>query len=140
MGVPSLFRKISKNEYSCKVPTNIDALYIDFNCMIHHVCKSLIPSETQSIEEQAIVEIIRYMNIVIHKVNPKKLLYIATDGVVPKSKMTKQRERRFKNSKHGVFDSNVITPGTPFMKKLHDRVKTCCDWNTLSTLWHLSDS
>ncbi|KAJ8977484.1 hypothetical protein NQ317_001767 [Molorchus minor] len=70
-------------------------------------------------------------------VRPRKLLYMAIDGVAPRAKMNQQRSRRFRTSKataviKGVpfclqknqreehFDSNCITPGTPFMARLSD--------------------
>ena len=83
---------------------------------------------------------------------PKKLLYMAVDGVAPRAKMNQQRARRFraaqerdeaaaemsklkaeweaegkklppKQALSAPFDSNVITPGTRFMKELSDALK-----------------
>ncbi len=91
-----------------------------------------------------------YVDKLVGIIKPKKLIYLAVDGVAPRAKMNQQRSRRFraaieaqKNSelennilnewkrlglKHPKesktsFDSNVITPGTPFMAKLTDALK-----------------
>ena len=81
-------------------------------------------------------------------VRPQKLLYLAIDGVAPRAKMNQQRARRFRTAQEAAeknavvaelkeamgltvldddeddqgseWDSNVITPGTPFMHKLSD--------------------
>ena len=91
-----------------------------------------------------------YVDKLISIIRPKKLIYLAVDGVAPRAKMNQQRSRRFraaiesqKNSEieNGIlkewkrlglthpnenkksFDSNTITPGTPFMAKLTEALK-----------------
>ncbi|WAQ88383.1 hypothetical protein PtA15_9A510 [Puccinia triticina] len=71
---------------------------------------------------------------------PRRLFFLAVDGVAPRAKMNEQRSRRFKaaqatdammkrrleyhrRSDPISFDSNCITPGTPFMARLHEQLK-----------------
>jgi 5'-3' exonuclease len=64
----------------------------------------------------------------VERVQPKKRLLLAVDGVAGFSKMCQQRSRRYKSSKEAsddmVFDSCSITPGTEFMNDLNAYI----DW------------
>jgi 5'-3' exoribonuclease 2 len=90
------------------------------------------------------LEIFKYTERVVNMVRPRKLLFIAIDGVAPRAKMNQQRSRRFRSAQDASikeaateriieelkaqgkqvdeslkpkrdWDSNAITPGTPFM-------------------------
>jgi 5'-3' exoribonuclease 2 len=89
------------------------------------------------------MEIFKYTDRVVNMVRPRKLLMIAIDGVAPRAKMNQQRSRRFRSAQEAkekeedkaellkmlksqgghiedpevkkAWDSNEITPGTPFM-------------------------
>ena len=68
-------------------------------------------------------------------------LFIALDGVPPRAKIEQQRQRRFhsinqKTGQHKIdkefgnqetktsyLDTNMITPGTVFMKQLKERIQ-----------------
>ena len=173
MGVPAFFRWLSRKYPSIvvhareeeariidgvKVPVDItlpnpnnfefDNLYLDMNGIIHPCCHPENKPAPKN-EEEMMEEIFEYIDRLMSIVRPRKLLYMAIDGVAPRAKMNQQRSRRFRASKEsndhreevfqikeslrakGIqvpedkkpsehFDSNCITPGTNFMFHLAD--------------------
>ena len=118
---------------------NIDHLLLDTNCLIHPVCQGVIKNNPEltdysKLEHKMIIEVIKYIELLIDITKPTKSIYIAIDGVVPYSKIKQQRQRRFKSisdkalfnsikTKHSKdisndWNSSAITPGTIFMDKL----------------------
>ncbi|KAH8148771.1 uncharacterized protein LAJ45_07114 [Morchella importuna] len=129
-----------------------DNLYLDMNGIVHPCShpEDKAPPET---EEEMMLEVFKYTERVVNMVRPRKLLMIAVDGVAPRAKMNQQRSRRFRSAKEAkekeadtaefirmleekrgskvddslkdkkVWDSNAITPGTPFMDILAASIK-----------------
>ena len=83
-----------------------------------------------------------YIAALFRIMKPKKLFYMAVDGCAPRAKMNQQRARRFRSAQEAAeaaakaeregkltlaagdrFDSNCITPGTPFMVRLQDHLE-----------------
>nr|ODO02291.1 5'-3' exoribonuclease 1 [Cryptococcus depauperatus CBS 7855] len=88
-----------------------------------------------------IIAIFTYIDHLFTKIKPRKVFFMAIDGVAPRAKMNQQRSRRFRTARDAreqretaerngeklpeekAFDSNAITPGTPFMAKLSQHLK-----------------
>ncbi|KAI0047309.1 putative 5-3 exonuclease [Auriscalpium vulgare] len=176
MGVPALFRWLSKkypkiilpvaeeedktvegdNGTEVTVPIDMsgpnpndeefDNLYLDMNGIVHP-CTHPEGKPAPETEEEMMVEIFKYTERVVNMVRPRKLLFMAIDGVAPRAKMNQQRSRRFRSAQEAkekeeahqesvalweamgktisdedknkkAWDSNAITPGTPFMDLL----------------------
>lgn len=143
MGVPKFYRWISER-YPClsevvkeyQIP-EFDNLYLDMNGIIH-VCSH--PNDNDPhfriSEEKMFKDIFHYIEVLFRLIQPKKVFFMAVDGVAPRAKMNQQRGRRFRSAKEAVdaekrardrgevlpteerFDSNCITPGTEFMARL----------------------
>ena len=138
MGVPSYFKWVYDNHKDKILSTkcqydSIDILYLDFNCLIHPACKET-PNMKQS---EMIKNVVKYYKNIVQLINPKKLVYVAIDGVVPLSKMVQQRKRRFRSAQEKQYtnslkekysmnieknDFNMISPGTLFMAKLEKQL------------------
>ncbi|KAF7313569.1 5'-3' exoribonuclease [Mycena chlorophos] len=175
MGVPALFRWLSKkypkiiypvveeeeievageNDAVTSIPVNMsmpnpngkefDNLYLDMNGIVHP-CTHPEGKPAPETEEEMMLEVFKYTERVVNMVRPRKVLFMAIDGVAPRAKMNQQRSRRFRaaqdakdkeiarqesllmwkamgkevtdfNEKEG-WDTNAITPGTPFMDLL----------------------
>ena len=149
MGVPGFYKwiitnlktsyfintiNITKDDLS---KNNIYELFIDTNSIIHNIMHQIDKSITDKriIEKQIIRQSIKFIDDLIDKFKPH-LTYIAIDGIPPFAKILQQRNRRYfaayqekilnqsaeKYNQPILKWSNInITPGTPFMDKLHRR-------------------
>ncbi|EYB97246.1 hypothetical protein Y032_0142g2317 [Ancylostoma ceylanicum] len=147
MGVPKFYRWISER-YPClsevisdtEIP-EFDNLYLDMNGIIHN-CSHPNDDDVKFriSQEQIFADIFAYIDKLFNIIRPKKVFFLAVDGVAPRAKMNQQRARRFMSArtaeeqlqahlrkgeelpKEKRFDSNCITPGTLFMAELHNEL------------------
>ena len=72
----------------------IDNLYLDFNGLVHSATH---PSDRPAPPNDGarMLEIFRQLDRVVLAARPRKLVYLALDGVAPRAKMNQQRVRRF---------------------------------------------
>ncbi|GAA5825421.1 hypothetical protein JCM3770_002129 [Rhodotorula araucariae] len=123
-----------------------DCLYLDMNGIVHP-CTHPEGKPAPKNEEEMMLEVFKYTERVVAMIRPRKLLMMAIDGVAPRAKMNQQRSRRFRSAQEAKekeqdrqnaiaeleamgkevsdeyrnekgWDSNAITPGTPFMDLL----------------------
>jgi len=152
MGVPKLFKTLMNSNHDIfidKAP-KCDFFYLDFNCLMHYALRRCnVENENEGQHDEVVIcEIIKYTRFIINDVvKPHQMVYIAIDGPVPNTKLHRQRERRFKKQfdmfyEHHIgmqyqsnqsvrtsFDSTKLTPGTNFMYKLNERIRSVINLN-----------
>lgn len=124
---------------------------VDMNGIVHP-CTHPEGRPAPKTEADMMVEVFRYTERVVNMARPRKVLVMAIDGVAPRAKMNQQRSRRFRAAQEAAdnaaqraeqirmweamgntvseetknkksWDSNAITPGTPFMDLLSASLK-----------------
>ena len=148
MGVPKFYRWLSERypllNHTCGAGTVpiIDNLYLDMNGVIHNCSHGAgTDINTRMTEDEMMAKVFAYLDHIFRMVRPRRLLYMAIDGVAPRAKMNQQRSRRFRSALEAKkakeeaiakgepepsgepFDSNCITPGTPFMARLSEHLR-----------------
>jgi len=161
--------------------TECDNLYIDMNGIIHPAAHPEHGPQPRT-EQQMYSNVAATVDRLCRVIRPRKLLYLAIDGVAPRAKMNQQRSRRFRAAQEArelaeleaavrvevterdadgndiavpsqppssststtkAWDSNVITPGTTFMRGLasymrfyiRQRLSTDPSWKHLVVLF-----
>lgn len=153
MGVPKFFRWLSERYPLAStlvaegnVP-DFDNLYLDMNGIIHSASHPQTDADSgPSVarpEHLVFREIFAYVELLFTKIRPKKVFFLAVDGVAPRAKLNQQRARRFRTAYEAgreafddksptpkdnediaeYFDSNCITPGTQFMYRLQQHLE-----------------
>jgi 5'-3' exoribonuclease 2 len=142
-----LDEEIGGAKYSDPNPNGeVDNLYLDMNGIVHP-CSHPEHKSPPETEDEMFLDIFTYTDRVLMMARPRKVLMIAVDGVAPRAKMNQQRARRFRSAQDAKikddetarelrerenrgeliddaikakksWDSNAITPGTPFMDGL----------------------
>lgn len=169
MGVPTFYRYVHDRWPRClsdcaepvaagpsaaagPAAVEFDALYLDFNGLVHNATH---PQDRPAPATRAamMLEIFRLVDRLVAVARPRRLLYIAVDGVAPRAKMDQQRSRRFLTAEERrvaavpvseeaaaaaeaaepgsggaacSFDHNAITPGSAFMADLRHSLRYYC--------------
>ncbi|GAA5821456.1 hypothetical protein JCM11251_004633 [Rhodosporidiobolus azoricus] len=147
-GIPKFFRFMSERYplisqliQENRIP-EFDNLYLDMNGIIHNCSHPNDDDASFRISEHDIfLAVFAYVAHLFSVIKPRKTFFLAIDGVAPRAKMNQQRSRRFRTAKENKetiekakrrgeeipeeagFDSNCITPGTPFMARLSQQLK-----------------
>ncbi|KAL9656721.1 hypothetical protein ABK040_002988 [Willaertia magna] len=142
----NLIRTIAKKQEKIEQTLGklADNFYIDLNGLIHPCCHPEVgpkPKDEKEMLQRIEDEIINLVRFV----GPKKVLYLAIDGVAPFAKQEQQRKRRFgavgqratiNNCKAEMglelsesWDHNQISPGTYFMTRVIEKIN-----NTITKL------
>lgn len=111
------------------------------NSILHNCSHSNSTDINSMSDEQIFGAVFGYIDYLFNLIKPKKVFYMAIDGVAPRAKMNQQRARRFRSAveaeellkkaiasgepipKDPAFDKNAITPGTEFMAKVTENLK-----------------
>ncbi|KAG5511155.1 hypothetical protein JKF63_07097 [Porcisia hertigi] len=144
MGVPKFFRWVAERFPSVITPFKdspppVDNLYLDINGIIHNCThpNDVDATRRSPTEKEMIQAMFAYLEKLFNAIQPRKYFLLAVDGVAPRAKMNQQRQRRYRAGyemmvareealamgeevpeEKDVFDSNCITPGTPFMVRV----------------------
>ncbi|KAK9824293.1 hypothetical protein WJX72_009218 [[Myrmecia] bisecta] len=157
-----------------QVESDCDNLYVDFNHIAHACTHPGWRDTPYQSELECFLEMEQYLDRLFNLVRPQRLMMVAIDGVAPQAKISQQRTRRFmsaytedvrrkleaevRREMEGEaggavhipalpdFDSNVITPGTAFMARMAQMLrsffeqKLACDVNWRHVQVILSDA
>lgn len=104
MGVPSLYKWLTQRYPEIKLKldpdaeSNTDNLYLDFNAIIHPCCDKSLENMLET-DRCLYNNLMLFLDDIMLRVKPRRLLYIAIDGVAPRAKLNQQRSRRFTHAK-----------------------------------------
>ncbi len=143
MGIPGLYgkylAKIDPRRQSIlrrSLPSKISSVSFDLNGTIHKARAQVFePADKDPLfrkaladagEDQLHLEIqVATGNLIleiVNSLNPHDVLILAVDGPAPLAKLQQQKARRERSAQHlseaSLFDTNAITPGTDFMRKM----------------------
>ncbi len=118
-----------------------DNLYIAMNRIIRRsLCRGADIPEKEMFEN-----VTKYVDRLFNAIRPRRLLFLAMDGVAPRAKMSQQRSRWFRAAqdarekekakddviseiisqrKAPPWGSNVIAPDTQFMSRISDYIRS----------------
>lgn len=135
MGIPIYFHVITQsypNTLRRSRPSNCKEYFMDYNGAIHQSAQKVLKNASDGslnveseMEKEILNSVWSYTQKCVDVVRPTGTVHICIDGVAPTAKMIQQRKRRYismftrrMEQKQVVWDTNAISPGTPFMARL----------------------
>lgn len=76
-----------------------DNFYLDMNGIIHNCARSITATGAPYTETEIFVAVFAYVQTLFETIRPKKVMFLAVDGVAPRAKLNQQRSRRFRSVK-----------------------------------------
>jgi 5'-3' exonuclease len=141
---PGAIRILEEGDVAGCRRANVAELHVDFNGVVHECARDTERDPEESFEARVVQGSMEHVARLAAMLGAG-LVLVAVDGVPPRAKMVQQRSRRFMkhyvpmDDDHGAlslmasdpgrerslpdpgpWDSNVITPGTPFMARLDE--------------------
>ena len=103
MGVPNLYRWLSERYPLINRPVDetmpmpqVDNFYLDANGILHKSTHGDAGEIFGGAEGDQFIRMCNYLDTLVQLVRPRRLLYVAIDGVAPRAKMNQQRQRRYR--------------------------------------------
>ncbi|KAK2196768.1 bifunctional Xrn1 [Babesia duncani] len=111
--------KINQSFDTCDFYEDVDYFYIDMNAVIHSATHGNMSPIVEIEDEQRMRRITSTLLKLFHMIKPKKVMYLAVDGVCPSAKINQQRTRRFRLAKK-VEDLTARVQDICEMKPIED--------------------
>lgn len=101
---------LSSKHFLLQIP-EFDNLYLDMNGIIHQ-CSHPNDEDVhfRITEEKIFADIFHYLEVLFRIIKPRKVFFMAVDGVAPRAKMNQQRGRRFR------YEILLLSDGSVFGK------------------------
>jgi 5'-3' exonuclease len=123
MGIPSYFSYVLRNHFriiQALKQVRCNLLLVDANSLIYDA----VYENATNLKETVFQKILD-----LRKKVDAQSVFVAFDGVAPLAKMKQQKQRRYKSFlmrtllQKKSWNTNAITPGTPFMNELDEYLK-----------------
>ena len=105
MGIPKFYRYLlerypltSEIVTSSEFLPRCDYLYLDVNGIIHNATHGESAIGEIPTTDMVATYVFGYISDIFANIQPRKLMFIAVDGVAPRAKLNQQRSRRYRTA------------------------------------------
>lgn len=142
MGIPGFFNRfinVAPSGVLKKIIGNIDLVCVDGNGIVHPLVREALKSKCDT-EVKIVNYVAKQASTKMKEIGAPEIRFYL-DGTAVKAKIAQQRKRRYHNKpgskakelgeENAWFDTNCISPGTPFMRKLNTKMakESCWTFN-----------